>query len=359
MNLVDRFLLTAYPPRLRRRHGTELMITLNEMTDGRPSRTDRVRLLADGLAARFRPPVRWPLGILTAVLAMLVGGAAGLVAGSWAGEQAHPSMPAVAPLAARILGPDDRPEKLERSRFELSFTTHPISGEATGAETSPPADPSGANGRPAPVMSPAAAAAMEREVRGIHQRLAADGWEVTAVQRYRGLDQWSFWARSGDLKVSVSTLASAEPFVQVMGYPMRPAAYLPLLLGGLLAGLLGGWLTGAALAHRLAASRHRFPSMVVAAVGAAIMVAPVVRAYHGLVLYLRTDDGYGVGALAHDALAWMPWPLRDTSVFPDSVWPGVRTLLIGLAVVALAAVLARRPDAAERDTDSELEPVAT
>jgi hypothetical protein len=322
VNLVNRSLLAAYPARLRRRHGAELMTTLNEMTDGKPSRADRVRLLADGLAARFRPPVRWPLGVLTAVLAMLVGGAAGLVAGSWAGEQAHPSLPAVAPLAARILGPEARPQQLAQSRFELSFVTRPP-----------------------------ATSSIEGEVRGIRERMAAAGWEVTAVQRYHQLDQWSFWARSGDLKVSVESFSATGTFIQVMGYPMRPAAYLPLVLGGLLLGLLGGWLGGAALAHRLAASRHRFPAVVVATVGALILVAPVVRAYQGLMLYLRTDDGFGVGALAHNALAWMPWPLRDTEVFPDSVGPGVRALLVGLAVVALAAVLARRSAEPELSTE--------
>ena len=306
-----RVLLSAYPARLRRRHGAELITTLTEVAQGRPSRADRLHLVADGLRERFRLPVRRPLGVVVAVLAALAGGAIGLAAGSWAGEQTYPSMPAAVSAAHQILGPDARPDRLERERFELEV-----------------------------VERFAAPAEVERRVREIHHRLGGTGWSVTPVD-----DQRMFWAQSGSLRVSVWGLAGPDPSVEVLGYPVRPATYLPLVLGGLLMGLLAGWLVGAALAHRLTASRRPVPAVAVAALGAVTLAVPAARLYQGLVIFLRRDDGFGVGALVHDALAWMPWPLRDPAVFPDSLGPGLRTLLAGSALVVLAAVIAPRPDA--------------
>lgn len=237
MNLRHRVLLAAYPARLRRRHGDdELITTLAEITQGRPSRADRLRLVTDGLRERFRLPARGPLGLIIAVLAMLVGGTLGLAAGSWAGEQTHPSMPAVAPLARQILGPAAQPDRLERERFHLGITEH-LGASAVPAE-------------------------VERRIRQIHERLAEAGWEVNAVERHRDRDQWGFWAQSGDLRVSIQGYADPDHPVEVIGYPVRPATYLPLVLTGLLVGLLTGWLVGAALAHLLAASHHRVPAAV-------------------------------------------------------------------------------------------------
>jgi hypothetical protein len=84
---------------------------------------------------------------------------------------------------------------------------------------------------------------------------------------------------------------------------------------------------------------------VVAALGAVILAVPVAKLYQGLAIFLRRDDGFGVGALVHDALAWMPWPLRDPAVFPDSVGPGLLTLLAGSALIVVAVVIAPRPGA--------------
>ncbi|MEV6634802.1 hypothetical protein AB0M54_29040 [Actinoplanes sp. NPDC051470] len=319
--LSSTMLLAAYPARLRRRHGAELLTTLAEMTDGRPTRADRLRLVVDGVRERFRLPARWPLGALVAAFVMLAGGAVGLAVGSFAGEQAHPALPAPATLVPQILGASARPDVLEGDRFSLAIT------ERLGTATP-----------------------IEPEVRAIHQRLAAAGWDVTAIDQHRDLDQWGFWAQSGDLRVSIEGYPDENHPVAVLGYPVRPASYLPLVLGGLLVGLIAGWPVGAALAHRLAATRHLVPALVVAALGAVLAVVPVGRLYQGLVLFLTDDDGFGVGALVHNALAWMPWPLRDTSQFPDSPWPGVRTLLLGLALIALAATVALRPRPGEAET---------
>jgi hypothetical protein len=312
--MPHRIVLAAFPARVRRRHGAEIITTLAEMTDGRPSRTDRLRLVADGLRERFRLPARRPLNVLTVAAAMLVGGAIGLAAGSLAGEQTYPSMPAAAPLATQVLGPQAQPGRLQRDRFHLDITGH-LAGST----------------------------ALDQQVREIHDRLAATGWDVTAVERYRGLDQWGFSAQSGGLRVSVWGYADPSRPIEVLGDPVRPGTYLPLVLGGLLAGLLAGWLVGAAMAHRLASAEHRIPAAVVAVVGAAILAVPTGRLYQGLFLFVRKDDGAGVGALVHDALAWMPWPFRDPAAFPDTIVPGLRTLLIGLAITALAAVTAHRP----------------
>jgi hypothetical protein len=212
----------------------------------------------------------------------------------------------VAPLATRILGPQAQLDRLQRDRFHLDIT-----------------------GRPAGSA--------------VHDRLASTGWHVTAVERYRGLDQWSFSAQSGGLRVSVQGYADPGRPIEVQGDSVRPATYLPLVLGGLVAGLLAGWLVGAAMAHRLTSADHRIPATVVAAAGVAILAVPTGRLYQGLYLFVGKDDGAGVGALVHDALAWMPWPFRDPAAFPDTIVPGLRTLLIGLAITALAAVIAHRP----------------
>ncbi|GAA3948581.1 hypothetical protein [Actinoplanes auranticolor] len=315
MSLRDRVLLAAYPARLRRRHGAELITTLSELTQGRPSRSDRLRLVTDGLRERFRLPVRQPLGVVIAVLATLVGGAIGLAAGSWAGEQTYPSMPAVEAVARDILGPAARPDRLERERFALDVV------ERLG--------------------TPAGPADVQRRVGEMHTRLGETGWSVTPVER-RGDDQWSFWAQSGGLRVSVAGYSGPESAVEAMGYPVRPATYLPLVLGGLLVGLLAGWLVGAALAYRL---RGSVPAVVVAALGAVTLAVPAAKLYQGLIIFLGRDDGFGVGALVHDALAWMPWPLRDPTVFPDSLGPGLRALLAGSTLIALAVVIAPRPGA--------------
>ncbi|MET0492975.1 MAG: hypothetical protein ABW000_07560 [Actinoplanes sp.] len=338
MTMINRVFLAAYPARIRRAHGAELVTTLAEMTGDRPSRADRVWLVLDGLRERFQLPGRQPLSVLAVALAVVVGGAVGLAAGSLAGEQTYPSLPAAAPLAEQILGPDARLANLQRERSQLTITGH--LGTAAGSATH------------------------EQQVKAIHERLAAAGWEVAPIEHARPagraagredpgvLDQWGFRAQSGELQISVWKYADPSQPVEVLGYPVRPATYLPLVFGGLLVGLVAGWLIGVAMAHRLESSRHRLPAVVVAAVGVAFLVVPTGRLYQGLILSSRSTDGTGL--LVHDSLAWMPWPLRDPTVFPDSIAPGVRTLLIGLALAALAAAVAHRarPDGIENPIPS-------
>jgi hypothetical protein len=316
VTMPQRVLLAAYPARIRRRYGAELISTLAEMTDGRPSRADRVRMVADGLRERFRLPSWRPLAVLTLALAILVGGAVGLAVGSLAGEQTYPSMPAVAPLAEQILGPQARPEVLQRERFQLAITG---SGSSFGSGS------------------------REQQVREVHERLASTGWDVTAVKRYGSLDQWGFVARSGGVRLSVWEYADPTHHLEILGDPARPDTYLPIVLGGLLLGLLAGWLVGAALAHRLTSARHRVLAGFVATIGVAILAVPTGRIYQGLLLFLSKRHDFGVDALVHHALAWMPWPFRDPATFPDTIVPGVRTLLIGLATIALAAAITYRP----------------
>jgi hypothetical protein len=93
-------LLSAYPARLRRVYGPELVATMVEMAPGgRPGRREQLRLVADGLRERFRPPVRRPFALVPAGPALLIGGALGAGVGSWAGTFGYPALPA----AQRIL----------------------------------------------------------------------------------------------------------------------------------------------------------------------------------------------------------------------------------------------------------------
>jgi hypothetical protein len=329
-------LLLAYPVRLRRRHGAELIATMLEMAgpDGRPTRTDRWRLVLDGLRERFRLPPRRPLAVVAAVLALLVGGALGAAAGSWAGMWTFAEVPAPGPMADRVLGADSVPDSLTQSRFW-----------------------SGSDRVLKPGVDATAAADSARA------RMVADGWTATPVVvsgggadgRYR---RASFQAGNGRVGVRVDSYYSEDHQIDLGGWSLRPPAYLPLVFAGLLLGLLGGWLAATALAYRIAGSFRRRASAGVAAAGLALLALPAASVYVFLVDTLPDRSGLGAVEFVHRALGNSPaytlnwWqtlgPSWLTAPYANKV-----LLLAGLAAVAGAAIIGRAGRATREPADPQ------
>ncbi|PRY23974.1 hypothetical protein [Pseudosporangium ferrugineum] len=315
-----RTLLAAYPARLRRKHGGELVATLMEATGGRPTRSERGWLVLDGLRERFRPPARRPLAVVAAVLAMLVGGALGAALGSWAGTAGYPALPDAAALSQRILPGLEQSGSSDRYLFAS-----------------------------APV---AAGTGIEQAAQRIHQKLAADGWRtgpVTAGDASPGLTDVHFAAENAEtrLDVYVYRYADGTEGIQLAGWPQRPASYLPLTIAGTLLGLAAGWLAGVALAHRIRAARRPRRSTVLATVGLVAVLPSAAGFVASLVRYLTVADPVGTGELVHSrGFAFAPtvdlmraldlgegWFLSPSDLEQLPIW--------GFALIAVAAIIAR------------------
>ncbi|MBL7252730.1 hypothetical protein [Paractinoplanes lichenicola] len=305
-------LLVAYPARLRRKHGDELIATLVEMTDGRPPMSDRTRLVLDGLRERFRPPVRRrPMALLAAVFALLVGGALGAAAGSWLGTLSYAELPATIPVGEKMT--------------HVNVADRYLWAEA--------AFPSGAD----------AAYAVEQSRRA----LAADGWRPGPIGSREGvLTNVHFAAEQGGVRLDVYAYPSLGT-VTVAGWPTRPASYVPLTIAGTLLGLLAGWLAGVALAHRIQAARRPLRSGVLLTMGLALVAPSAVGFVASLWSYLTVADPLGTGGLVH-AQGFAFGPTLDFMRVYDMgegwyLTPSdfQQLPLYGFAVIALAAILAR------------------
>jgi hypothetical protein len=338
MTARDRYagLLLAYPVRLRRRHGAELIATMLEVAgpDGRPTRTDRWLLVLDGVRERFRLPSRRPLAVVAAVLALLIGGALGAAAGSWAGMWTFAEVPAAGPMADRVLGADSVPDSITQSRFwSVADRVLKPGVDATAAADSARA------------------------------RLVADGWTAAPVVvsgggadgRYR---RASFHAEKAGVRVTVDSYYSEDHQLGLGASSLRPATYVPLVLAGLLLGLLGGWLAAAALAYRIAGSFRRRASAGTAAAGLALLAIPAAAVYVFLIHELPDRSRLGDVEFVHRALGISPvftlncWQTLGSSALTS---PYVNKVLVvaGLAAVATAAVIGRPGRATRKPTDPQ------
>jgi hypothetical protein len=323
--------LLAYPARLRRTYGPELIATLVEMAgpDGRPARSDRVRLVLDGLGERFRPPARRPFGWVAAVLALLIGGALGAAAGSFTGTLAYPVMPDAQSFGQRILPAGEGIEGGNASHY-LSAGETLRDGTDVG-----------------------------QAVEGSRQKLAAEGWQTTPV-RFGGIvSGYSFTATKDGLRLDVDSASDPAQGALSIGFtgrPERPAGYLPLTVAGTLLGLVAGWLIGVALAHRIRASRRPLTNATLAVTGLMLATPSAAGFIASLVSYLTSDEPTPTGgALVHEQ-GFAFGPTAETLLsLPLSILPpgsvadiqrlagGIQQLWIwGFAVVAVAAILARR-----------------
>ncbi|MCA2218949.1 hypothetical protein [Jidongwangia harbinensis] len=326
-----RAVLAAYPARIRRKHGAELIDTILEMAGpgGAPTRKAKGLLMLDGLRERFRPPVRRPIALVAAILALLIGGALGAAAGSWLGSFGYATMPDGAALAERVL-----PAPATGSTGDLYLQGNSGFGAAV-------------DGRAA--------------AESVRQRLAAEGWRTGPLQTGDGTDgvlaNVHFYAATDQTVLDVYAYSDADGagLLMLTGWPQRPAAYLPLTIAGLLLGLVAGWLTGVALAHRIQAAGRPIVSMVLTALGVFLVAPSAVGFVASLTSYLTTATGRpGSGHLPHfDGFAFGPtteWMRRmdigegwilvpsDFAVLP--IW--------GFGLIAIAAIVARPGRADDR-----------
>ena len=328
-----RVLLSAYPGRLRRKHGAELIDTLFEMagSGGRPTRAEKGRLMLDGLGERFRPPTRRPLALLAAVLALAIGGALGAAAGSWLGTFGYAAMPPAATLAKHL---DKAATWSNSDNYLYAAATVPDGTDLREATDR------------------------------TRQRLAAAGWQTGAIEAGDGSDgilpNVHFTAQNADVQLDVYAYpdANGERSIVLSGWPKRPAGYLPLTIAGTLLGLVAGWLAGVALTHRIQAARRPRTSSLLTAAGLALVVPAAAGFVASLVRYLTATDPLTMSQLVHgDGFAFGPtiylmrWLDRGegSSLFNPSDWQWLSVW--GFALIAVAAILARprRPFEAVRD----------
>ncbi|MFG1604883.1 hypothetical protein [Actinoplanes sp. NPDC049265] len=320
MSSIDGYghLLSAYPARLRRTYGPELIATMVEMAPGgRPSRREQLRLVADGLRERFRPPVRRPLALVLAGVALLVGGALGAAVGSWAGTLGYPALPDV----QRIL-PAGEHQVQRISHYTIAGQTQRDS------------------------------AAVQRAVEDSHRQLVAEGWQATPVHLGGIVTGYGYTATRDGVHLEVQSAsdpAQGELYVAVLGWPLRPAVYLPLTVAGALLGLLAGWLIGVALTHRIRLSRRPVSSALLAVTGLVLSIPSAAGFVVSLISYLTAAQPTPTGgAMLHEE-HFSFGPTRETLTWLrllDGPFGSVRGLELlwvgGFALVAVAAVLAGR-----------------
>ncbi|GAA2589079.1 hypothetical protein GCM10010435_79470 [Winogradskya consettensis] len=326
-------LLAAYPARMRRRHGAELIATLIEMAgpDGRSSRAARWQLAADGLRERFRLPGGRPLAVVAAVLALVVGGALGAAGGSWVGTTLYADLPGAESVAAQMLPPGGTPLSHTGDSSYLNVMDTIAAG-----------------------LNPAEAAEVSR------QKMEADGWDTTSVGTGDGSDgllrNAHFHATNGNTELSVYAYyatADVDPMISIAGWPSRPAAFVPLTIAGLVLGMIVGWLVAAALTHRIAAARRRRPAALLGGAGLTLLLLPATTFFASLAYYLTGPDTASTGGRLHtgDAFTFGPTMdlLRETGV--QGVFGQTGTYLsctlTGFTLIAIAAIAARPHPAGE------------
>lgn len=312
-----RRLLLAYPGPYRRHRGAEIVTTLLEMAEPgrrRPSAADGWHLLASGVRQRFRLSPGTP-ALLVAVLTLLVGGAFGAGAGSWAGERTFADLPppaAMAALQAQIADGEHRPMQVQDSPW--------WGGTALGTTHAGP------GWTPEPVR----------------RQLAADGWRlgapralsgssgsfdpVTGARVVRPVAGVAFDAERDGLRLAVDAYTTdRDALVSVQLNPLDNGTLLPFtVLGGLL-GLALGWLLAASARRRL---------VLAASLSLAL---PAVALYGNVMRAFRYAGDAGPVFTVHSALN------------PGTYWPfgppWLNAVLAGaglLLVLAAGVVPARR-----------------
>jgi hypothetical protein len=356
-----RRLLRAYPAGYRRRHGSEILTTLLEMStpgQARPSRAETWHLIGAGLRQRFRLPVGRPPVWVAAVLVALIGGAFGAAAGSWTAERTFAAVPDPATVRA----------------LHESAVGGP-GGELSGVDD---------NGSPwwgrMVATTTLTRGASGWDADAARQRLTADGWTLGATTHPEGssstmdeqgnmielpVESASFRAERDGVVLDVDSWHTALPGAVTTGTDTSGAdtsgadtsgtvtttlwsadngTLLPFTVIGILAGLTAGWLTAAAVAQRLrrapAGRRRLITGLTLLTV--AVLALPAV-AFYGNVMrafqYAGRDDPVFT---VHSALT------------PGGYWPfgpgwltaalTVAGLLAGVALLTVSAMT--RPPAA-------------
>ncbi|GLY99592.1 hypothetical protein [Actinoplanes sp. NBRC 103695] len=310
-----RALLLAYPLRMRRRHGAELIATLTDLAgpSGRVDRSARRQFVLDGLRERFRLPAGRPTAVVAAVLALIAGGALGAAGGAFAATSGYADLPAPAAMAQRLSVPGSTPISRGASDHYLGINDTLPAG----------ADP---------------AAVAERT----RQRLVADGWSVEPVTID---DAAHFKAERGGIELSVYAYGGEMRLRQIAGWPLRPAGFGWLLGGGLLLGLLTGWLLAASMAHRIVASGRPRVNAGLAVGGLVALLVPATAFAVSLWWYLMKAGSTGMGGLLRpDVWGLSGDAARGLGLTGPPAVDQTHWLLtfLGVAALATAGVLTRR-----------------
>jgi hypothetical protein len=320
-----RRLMLAYPAPYRRRHGSEIVTTLLEMSPParrRPPLGDAVHLIATGLRQRFRLPSRRPAAWAAATLVTLVLGAAGAAAGSWLAARTYAALP---------------------GRDGFSAVSR-LAGDGTGRVEQRDATPHAVTSWWSHTDDPGWTAAAARD------RLAATGWTLTGVRALPGGQSYGadgrvipmtrtvFDATRNGLHLRVfGTVSAGHRLVSVSMWPQGNDSRWPLTVAGAIIGLLAGWPLAATVAYRLrgvTAGRARLPAGLIFAALAALAV-PAAACYANLGLMVRAAGDGGPPVTVHRAFTAGPFETWGwTWMVPQLSAAGL--LLLALAAVAVA-----------------------
>ena len=344
-----RLLLLAYPGHYRRRHGTEIVTTMLEMRSPgqrRPGAGEAVHLFLSGLRQRFRLPAGRPLAVVAAVLVAVTAGAFGAAAGSWAAAGTFADLPgdaAASGIVQRVAGVGGE----IRSDRHASAWWH----ETVFAGSRFPGGWDADQGR---------------------QRLAADGWAVSALTSRDGSGTTWDEATGAPIRYPVRghafTATSDGLTLLVTGrvddIPGRPAdrfasvdlqisaqstpVLLPAIVAGLLAGLAAGWLLAATVAYRLRrtpAGRRR-TAAALSGLALLALAPPAIALYGNVMRAFRDQSEYGV-MVVHSALV-------PGAYYPFGPEWQVLAFTVAGAAAAFAAVLLATPAGRPRPVEDPL-----
>ncbi|MEU4620268.1 hypothetical protein AB0G04_09870 [Actinoplanes sp. NPDC023801] len=281
-----RRLLLAYPRGYRRRHGAEILATLLDMAeagDGRLTAGQTVHLVACGIRQRFRLPLRI-LPVVAALLAAVLIGGFGGVAGNWLAWRTAPAVPSVAEAKALTSAMTDLSGPQTES-WQTAMNGPGINTRVEGAGT--------------------------YDAERVRDALTADGWQIdtfTEVTRQivvnfgtpeesvvPGLGLEFRATREGVSMTGGSDTVFFEDVTTLLALNMTTdvtGAIVPMTIAGLVLGALGGWMLSAAVAYRMRTGGRRLWATVAAVVAITAAAVPAFVAYCEIyeILVYDTDN---------------------------------------------------------------------
>jgi hypothetical protein len=329
-----RRLLRAYPRGYRRRHGPEILATLLDMAEaghGRLTAGQTAHLIACGIRQRFRLPRR-VLPVVAAVLAAVLLGGFGGVAGNWLAWRAAPSVPSAA----------------EADALTTALTGVPGSNEYPWRTAM--------NG---PGINTVLHGTGTYDAERVRDALIAGGWRITRFTEDTGgrIVDWgsptekvipSLNVRFAAAKDGVSLTGDTDTVMGGKEYGLdgqmtarldittdATAAIVPMTIAGAAIGLLSGWMLTAALAYRIRSGARRGWPTAAAVTALAAATVPSFVAYCEIYQVLVYDTG--------NPNQYIDYSLAD-EIPASLVLAGVPVAVLALAAVFLTAGRRGGPD---------------